>query len=120
MVESQTVITSQVAAIIPADQLAALPHDEVDSIDFYKHIESSLTEPRRMKQLLTWCGTRALGDKPSSTQKEFHARQAGASSSRFQTQETEANCWIAREIQQLLLKDFSTKSEMSDWFDRVG
>ncbi|KAI4244977.1 MAG: hypothetical protein L6R42_010310 [Xanthoria sp. 1 TBL-2021] len=53
-----------------------------------------------MKQLLTWCGTRALGDKPSSTQKDFHARQA------------------AREIQQLLLKDFSTKSEMSDWFDR--
>ncbi|KAL8878988.1 MAG: hypothetical protein Q9198_003316, partial [Flavoplaca austrocitrina] len=83
-----------------ADRLVALPHEEVDSTEFYKHIESSLTEPRRMKQLLTWCGTRALGEKPSSTQKDFHARQA------------------AREIQQLLLKDFSTKSEMSDWFNR--
>ncbi|KAL8734625.1 MAG: hypothetical protein Q9181_003125 [Wetmoreana brouardii] len=78
----------------------ALPHDEVDSSEFYKHIESSLTEPRRMKQLLTWCGTRALGAKPSSSQEDFHARQA------------------AREIQQQILRDFSTKSEMSDWFSR--
>ncbi|KAL8650828.1 MAG: hypothetical protein Q9210_003597 [Variospora velana] len=82
------------------DDILALPHDEVDSFEFYKHIESSLTEPRRMKQLLTWCGTRALGEKPSSSQPDFQARQA------------------AREIQQQLLKDFSTKSEMSDWFNR--
>ncbi|KAL8810148.1 MAG: hypothetical protein Q9200_002818 [Gallowayella weberi] len=88
------------SSLIDSGKSDALPHDEVESIDFYKHIESSLTEPRRMKQLLTWCGTRALGDKPSSTQADFHARQA------------------AREIQQLLLKDFSTKSEMSDWFNR--
>ncbi|KAI4110315.1 MAG: hypothetical protein LQ339_001482 [Xanthoria mediterranea] len=88
------------SSLIDSGKSDALPHDEVDSIDFYKHIESSLTEPRRMKQLLTWCGTRALGDKPSSTQQDFHARQA------------------AREIQQLLLKDFSTKSELSDWFNR--
>lgn len=59
--------------------LVALPHDEVDSSEFYKHIESNLTEPRRMKQLLTWCGTRALGEKPSSSQPDFHARQAGSS-----------------------------------------
>ncbi|KAL8696468.1 MAG: hypothetical protein Q9224_002780 [Gallowayella concinna] len=88
------------SSLIDSGKSDALPHDEVESVDFYKHIESSLTEPRRMKQLLTWCGTRALGDKPSSTQTDFHARQA------------------AREIQQLLLKDFSTKSEMSDWFNR--
>ena len=55
----------------------ALPHEEVDSSEFYKHIESTLTEPRRMKQLLTWCGTRALGEKPSSSQPDFQARQAG-------------------------------------------
>ncbi|KAL8890611.1 MAG: hypothetical protein Q9215_002257 [Flavoplaca cf. flavocitrina] len=66
----------------------ALPHEEVDSTEFYKHIESSLTEPRRMKQLLTWCGTRALGEKPSSTQKDFHARQAGGSSSSVQEQKS--------------------------------
>lgn len=84
------------------DWVVALPHDEVETWEYYKHIESSLTEPRRMKQLLTWCGTRALGEKPSSSMADFHARQA------------------AREIQQQLLKDFSTKSEMSDWFSRVS
>ncbi|KAL8878358.1 MAG: hypothetical protein Q9192_008469, partial [Flavoplaca navasiana] len=72
------------SSLIDSGKSDALPHDEVDSIDFYKHIESSLTEPRRMKQLLTWCGTRALGEKPSSTQKDFHARQAGGSSSSVQ------------------------------------
>ena len=41
-----------------------------------------------MKQLLTWCGTRALGEKPSSTQKDFHARQAGGSSSSVQEQKS--------------------------------
>ncbi|KAL8707077.1 MAG: hypothetical protein Q9220_007827 [cf. Caloplaca sp. 1 TL-2023] len=91
------------SSLIDSGKSDALPHDEVPSEEFYKHIESSLTEPRRMRQLLTWCGTRALGDKPSSTQKDFQARQAGKSS---------------REIQQQLLKDFSNKSEMSDWFNR--
>ncbi|KAK7570855.1 hypothetical protein V3481_018950 [Fusarium oxysporum f. sp. vasinfectum] len=43
----------------------AIPHREVNSADFYKHIEAEgLTEPRRMKQLLTWCGERALARKP--------------------------------------------------------
>ncbi|KAL9006836.1 MAG: hypothetical protein Q9188_000447 [Gyalolechia gomerana] len=88
------------SSLIDSGKSDALPHEEVESSEFYKHIESSLTEPRRMKQLLTWCGTRALGEKPISTQADFHARQA------------------AREIQQQLLKDFSTKSEMSDWFNR--
>jgi kinetochore protein Mis13/DSN1 len=43
----------------------AIPHKEVNPADFYKHIEAEgLTEPRRMKQLLTWCGERALSEKP--------------------------------------------------------
>lgn len=55
----------------------ALPHDEVDSSEFYKHIEPGLPEPRRMRQLLTWCGTRALGEKPSSTSEDYNAGLAG-------------------------------------------
>ena len=44
---------------------SAIPHREVDASQFYKHIEADgLTEPRRMKQLLTWCGERALIEKP--------------------------------------------------------
>lgn len=44
---------------------SAIPHREVDPSEFYKHIEADgLSEPRRMKQLLTWCGERALSEKP--------------------------------------------------------
>jgi Mis12-Mtw1 protein family len=42
---------------------AAVPHADVDTRDFYKHIEQSLLEPQRMKQLLIWCGTRAMPEK---------------------------------------------------------
>ncbi|KAK1700356.1 Mis12-Mtw1 protein family-domain-containing protein [Colletotrichum godetiae] len=79
----------------------AIPHREVDSAEFYKHIESEgLMEPRRMKQLLTWCGERALLQKPPHGQ-------------------TDSNTILgARYIQEQLLKDFSTKSEFSDWFSR--
>lgn len=44
---------------------SAIPHREVDPSEFFKHIEAEgLSEPRRMRQLLTWCGERALSEKP--------------------------------------------------------
>lgn len=51
----------------------------MDTADFYKHIASEgLPEPRRMKQLLTWCATRALGERPSGSRSEDEsARLAG-------------------------------------------
>lgn len=80
---------------------SAIPHREVDPAEFYKHIEAEgLSEPRRMKQLLTWCGERALSEKPP----------LGSSNS---------NAILgARAIQDQLLKDFSSRSEFSDWFSR--
>jgi kinetochore protein Mis13/DSN1 len=74
----------------------------VDVIDFYKHIESEgLPEPRRMKQLLTWCAERALDEKPSGTDfADTSARQS------------------ARVIEEELLKELSNRSELSDWFAR--
>ncbi|CAF9930677.1 MAG: hypothetical protein ALECFALPRED_004703 [Alectoria fallacina] len=89
------------SSLIDTGKSNAMPHDEVESSEFYKHIASDgLSEPRRMKQLLTWCATRALGEKPLFSTEDGNARLA------------------AREIQFQLLKDFSTKSEMSDWFSR--
>lgn len=80
---------------------AATPHTAVPTTEFYKHIEAeNLTEPRRMKQLLTWCGERALGEKPA------HGGDGSAA------------VLAARHIQEQLLKEFGTKSEMSDWFSR--
>ncbi|KAJ4417238.1 hypothetical protein N0V82_006271 [Gnomoniopsis sp. IMI 355080] len=79
---------------------SAIPHKEVDPSEFYKHIEAEVqSEPRRMKQLLTWCGERALSEKPP------HGTTAPA-------------VLGARAIQDYLLKDFGVKSEFSDWFSR--
>jgi hypothetical protein len=54
-----------------------------------------------MKQLLTWCGSRALPDKPSGNIKDANAIMA------------------ARAIQQELIDEFASRPELSDWFSRV-
>ncbi|TKA26512.1 hypothetical protein B0A50_05349 [Salinomyces thailandicus] len=85
----------------------ALPHAEVSASEFFKHISADLTEPRRMRCLLGWCGTRALPTKPEAPKKntpeanlEFQALQA------------------ARVIQEELSLDLTTKGGLSDWFSR--
>ncbi|KAK7516411.1 kinetochore protein-like protein Mis13 [Phyllosticta citriasiana] len=88
------------SSLIDSGTSNAVPHAEVATEEFYKLIEDSLPEPRRMKQLLVWCGTRALPEKPSGDVPDSSAIMA------------------ARAIQQELLNDFASKSEMSNWFDR--
>lgn len=95
---------------------SAIPHREVDPAEFYKHIEEGLMESRRMKQLLTWCGERALGEKPSHNIEDSAARLAGKDSE-ISWKYDLLNV-LARHIQEELLKDFSTKSELFDWFNR--
>ncbi|KAH2768672.1 hypothetical protein KXW10_007241 [Aspergillus fumigatus] len=89
------------SSLIDSGASNALPHKEVDTADFYKHIADGLPEPRRMRQLLTWCATRAMGDKPTGARPEDASARLAA-----------------RVIQEELLKDFSTKSELSNWFGR--
>lgn len=60
---------------------SAIPHREVETSDFYKHIEEGLPEPRRMKQLLTWTGERALPEKPALGDADSAAKLAGKSRS---------------------------------------
>ncbi|CAK7266467.1 hypothetical protein SEPCBS57363_002108 [Sporothrix epigloea] len=80
---------------------SALPHREVSPAEFYKLIEAEgLPEPRRMRQLLMWCGERALSEKPP---------HGSANSSALLG---------ARAIQDQLLKDFANKAEFSNWFGR--
>ncbi|KAL2190794.1 hypothetical protein L209DRAFT_775871 [Thermothelomyces heterothallicus CBS 203.75] len=80
---------------------SALPHREVNPAEFYKYISSEgLSEPRRMKQLLVWCGERALSEKPP------HGKPGSSA------------ILGARAIQDQLLKDFGARSEFSDWFSR--
>lgn len=67
------------SSLIDAGTSNAVPHSEVNTMEFYKHISQDLTEPRRMRQLLVWCGNRALPPKPSSglAPDESQARHAG-------------------------------------------
>lgn len=57
----------------------ALPHRDVNSAEFYKHLagDGGLPEPRRMKALLTWCGERALSEKPPLGSANPHAILGG-------------------------------------------
>ena len=99
----------------------AVPHNEVMTADFYKHVESEgLPEPRRMRQLLTWCATRAMGDKPTGTEFEDQSvRMAGEvlRDGHFKPLKLILS-FAARVIQEELLKDLANRSEMSDWFSR--
>ncbi|KAK5049391.1 hypothetical protein LTR84_004320 [Exophiala bonariae] len=90
------------SSLIETGNSNALPHSEVEIPDFYKHIESEgLLEPRRMRQLLTWCATRLLDEKPMGTDfEDASARSA------------------ARVIEEELLNDLANRSELSDWFSR--
>ena len=81
--------------------MTALPHQEVDPKDFYKHIEADILEPRRMRQLLSWCATRAMHPKHQGlTFEEASAKSA------------------ARVIEEEILKDLANDSNLSDWFSR--
>lgn len=53
------------ASLLMEQGQGSIPHKEVDASVFYKHIQAhSCTEQQRMKQLLMWCGERALPAKP--------------------------------------------------------
>jgi len=96
---------------------SAIPHREVETSEFYKHIEADgLSEPRRMKQLLTWNGERALGEKPSHGDPDSAAALAGKA--RHSPDLNLILIITARVIKESLLKDFANKSQFSDWFSR--
>jgi kinetochore protein Mis13/DSN1 len=56
---------------------SAIPHAEVETTEFYKHIEDGLVETRRMKQLFTWTAERCLGGNPEFGDPEKAIKHAG-------------------------------------------
>ncbi|KAJ5818116.1 hypothetical protein N7474_003707 [Penicillium riverlandense] len=90
------------SSLIDSGASNALPHREVSTADFYKHIaDDGLPEPRRMRQLLIWCATRSIGEKPSGAHSEDQSARMAA-----------------RVIQEELLKELESNSELSNWFGR--
>ena len=106
------------SSLIDAGTSNAVPHSEVNTMEFYKHISQDLTEPRRMRQLLVWCGNRALPPKPSGglTPDESQARHAGKEYVR-RVRYGKLTI-LARVIVDELLGDFGNRNDLSNWFDR--
>jgi hypothetical protein len=99
----------------------ALPHSEVETTEFYKHISQELVEPKRMRQLLLWCGHRALPEKSAGGQMdaaETAAMHAGMLILRATSKACANTCTTARVIQEELLNEFSSRNNLSYWYDR--
>ncbi|KAH0269538.1 P-loop containing nucleoside triphosphate hydrolase protein, partial [Aureobasidium melanogenum] len=91
------------SSLIEAGSSRAVPHSQVETNEFYKHISQDLVEPKRMRQLLLWCGHRALPEKSAGGQMD--------------AAETAA-MHAARVIQEELLNEFSSRNNLSYWYDR--
>lgn len=48
----------------PPNFLADMPHEDVPTEEFYRHIQDDMPEPLKMKQLLFWCAELAMNGRP--------------------------------------------------------
>lgn len=97
----------QRASSIGQKGIQSLPHPDVPSSDFYKHISAELPEPVRMKQLLAWCARRSI-DESRTRQSAYDTGSAE------QTQA--AN--IARTIEEEVLKDLVENRITTSWYNQ--
>lgn len=112
------------------------PHSEVSHRDWYKHIGEDV-EPRRMRQLLVWCGRKALKDTPEAKKSKTDriAQQAGVytihseiasfalpvCSTSESTRPLFANSKIlAQVIDEELVRVLVDSPEVSNWFSRAS
>ncbi|KAJ8100100.1 Mis12-Mtw1 protein family-domain-containing protein [Lipomyces tetrasporus] len=82
--------------------LVAVPHADISSEDFYKHLDSDLPDPHRMKQLLTWCAHRSMETKDLAKERWAHSPAAA----------------IARVIEEQLLRDLTDGKISTSWWNR--
>ncbi|KAI9015376.1 Mis12-Mtw1 protein family-domain-containing protein [Hyaloraphidium curvatum] len=83
--------------------LCHIPHPDVSSSDFYRHIQDDLSEPQKMKQLLAWCAERAMSAPPRRNRKDALAADLSQIRTELQNDFIEAirsgkvNCsWVFR------------------------
>ncbi|KAK9477685.1 Mis12-Mtw1 protein family-domain-containing protein [Lipomyces japonicus] len=79
--------------------LVAAPHADIPVEDFYKHLDSDLPDPHRMKQLLTWCAHRIL-----ETQRRSKSNNSATA--------------IAKVIEEELVKDLTEGRISTSWWNR--
>ncbi|KAK9459892.1 Mis12-Mtw1 protein family-domain-containing protein [Lipomyces oligophaga] len=89
--------------------LVAVPHSDIPVEDFYKHLDADLSDPHRMKQLLTWCGQRSLDEMKQKDQQSKNTNSKTILSPAAD---------IARTIQEELLKDITAGRISVSWWGR--
>ncbi|KAI5793098.1 Mis12-Mtw1 protein family-domain-containing protein [Geopyxis carbonaria] len=94
------------ASSMMVDGVVAEPHAEILHQDFYKHIQGDQLENMRMRQLLSWCGHRALASLQGSSEVKPANDLDGSARN------------IARVIEEELLKEITTNGQLSTWFTR--
>ena len=85
----------------------SLPHPDVPSSEFYKHISEDLPDPVRMKQLLAWCSRRVIDD-----------MKARSVPDKSETDEELQALHIAKQIAEEVLKDLIDNKISTSWYQR--
>jgi kinetochore protein Mis13/DSN1 len=88
---------------------AAVPHEQVPTSELYKHLDSSLPDPHKMRQLLTWCAKRVLDE-----DKNQHVKQKNKLPSK---ELTALN--IAKVIKEELVRDLVDGKINISWWNRA-
>lgn len=87
----------------------AVPHDKVPIVEFYKHLDSDLPEPHKMRQLLTWCARRVFDD-----DKNKHIKRKN----KLPNEELTA-LNIAKVIKEEIVRDLSDGKINISWWNRT-
>ncbi|ODQ79917.1 hypothetical protein BABINDRAFT_161584 [Babjeviella inositovora NRRL Y-12698] len=88
----------------------ATPHQDVATGDYFKHLDSSLPEPHRMKQLLTWCFRKVLENDANAESREQKMNKTN-------DETTAAN--IAKVIKDELIHDLINGKISASWYSRA-
>ncbi|KAH3678525.1 hypothetical protein WICMUC_001542 [Wickerhamomyces mucosus] len=86
---------------------SAIPHDRIPTNEFYKHIDQSLPDPHKMRQLLTWCSKRMIDE-----DKNRHIKKKN----RLSNEELTA-LNIAKVIKEEIVKDLSDGKIKISWWN---
>lgn len=89
----------------------AVPHDDVDPRDFYKHADSDIPDPHRMKQILLWCSKRVLNSQNERLKKlKERPKKSTADEATALT--------IARVIEDEIIRDLVQGKVSTSWWTR--
>uniref|UniRef100_A0A060T554 ARAD1C03146p n=1 Tax=Blastobotrys adeninivorans TaxID=409370 RepID=A0A060T554_BLAAD len=87
------------------------PHGDVDPRYFYKHLDAEAPEPHRMKQVLLWCGRRAMDDTNEMLRKMRER-------ARKQTEDEITALNIAKVIQEEIIRDLVEGKITTSWWNK--